>query len=99
MISHDIVFESGPEKRAEKIEFWIQAASRCRELNNFNSVCQVTGGLQNSSVYRLKKSWTYVSKPVSRSTLHPFLPLQRGTKMWKLSILDQKSVVTNSCAK
>ena len=65
MISYEIVHGSCPEERGHRIEFWIQAAARCRDLNNFNSVLQITGGLLNSSVYRLKKSWATVNKAVS----------------------------------
>jgi type II secretory pathway pseudopilin PulG len=47
--------------RIKMIERFIHVASRCRELNNFNAVMAVLGGLQHSAVQRLQKTWEGVN--------------------------------------
>eukprot|EP00794_Sanderia_malayensis_P009802 gene9802-10807_t len=62
MVAHEVIHSGTENERAARIEFWIAVAARCRDLNNFNSVLQITSGLMKSSVYRLKKSWELVNK-------------------------------------
>ena len=64
MVTNEVVNGETPAKRATIIEFWIFAAARCRDLNNFNAVTEIVCALRSSPVSRLKKSWGLVSKPV-----------------------------------
>lgn len=50
--------------RCKMIEFLIQLATECVQLNNFSSFMQVISGLSHGSVQRLKSAWELVSKPM-----------------------------------
>lgn len=50
--------------RISVIEKWVAVADICRVLHNFNGVLQICSAFQNSSVFRLKKTWEKVSKTV-----------------------------------
>ncbi|XP_045616711.1 ras-specific guanine nucleotide-releasing factor 1 isoform X2 [Procambarus clarkii] len=54
--------------RIAVIEKWVAVADICRCLHNYNGVLQVCAAFQNSSVFRLKKTWEKVSK-TTRQTL------------------------------
>jgi hypothetical protein len=43
----------------------IDIAQECRLLNNFNAIFELISGVNNASVYRLKKTWE-ILKPASR---------------------------------
>ncbi|XP_065059663.1 ras-specific guanine nucleotide-releasing factor 1-like [Rhopilema esculentum] len=62
MVATEVINGETLELRAQRIGFWITVAARCRDLNNFNSVLQITSGLMKSSVYRLKRSWELVNR-------------------------------------
>jgi len=64
MVASEVINGPTQELRAQRIGYWIAVAARCRDLNNFNSVLQITSGLMKSSVYRLKKSWELVNRPL-----------------------------------
>ena len=51
--------------RVQAIEKWTAVADICRCLHNFNGVLQICAAFTNSAVYRLKNTWTRVSKSVS----------------------------------
>lgn len=70
MVASEVINGATQELRAQRIGFWITVAARCRDLNNFNSVLQITSGLMKSSVYRLKKSWELVNRQVRQSLSH-----------------------------
>ena len=44
------------------ISKWIDIAHHCRLLKNFSSLKAIVFGLQSSSVFRISKSWSTVSK-------------------------------------
>ena len=52
--------------RVQAIEKWTAVADICRCLHNFNGVLQICAAFTNSAVYRLKNTWTRVSKSVSK---------------------------------
>lgn len=51
--------------RAKTIEFLIQVATECKQLNNFSSLLQLMSTLEHGSVQRYKTAWELVSKNVS----------------------------------
>ena len=69
MVASEVINGPTQELRAQRIGYWIAVAARCRDLNNFNSVLQITSGLMKSSVYRLKKSWELVNRQVFSSRI------------------------------
>lgn len=58
----EIVATEDLAQRAGKIVRFIQIAQECRRLNNFNGVFEIAAGLENSSVHRLRKTWSQVPK-------------------------------------
>ena len=50
--------------RCKLLEFLIQLASECVQLNNFSSFMQVMSGLNHGSVQRFKAAWEAVAKPL-----------------------------------
>ena len=51
--------------RVKIIEFLIQIAVECQQLNNFSTLLQVMSALEHGSVQKYKSSWEFVSKTVS----------------------------------
>jgi ral guanine nucleotide dissociation stimulator-like 1 len=50
-----------PQIRAKVIEQWVIIATHCRRMKNFTSVKAVVSGLEAQPIYRLHKTWSYVS--------------------------------------
>jgi len=57
-----IVSELTLKKRVTIVLKLIRLAKECMILNNFNAVFEITAGLQQNPVYRLKKTWDLVKK-------------------------------------
>eukprot|EP01090_Pellita_catalonica_P018270 TRINITY_DN5837_c0_g1_i3.p1 TRINITY_DN5837_c0_g1~~TRINITY_DN5837_c0_g1_i3.p1 ORF type:complete len:500 (-),score=61.99 TRINITY_DN5837_c0_g1_i3:113-1612(-) len=58
----EIVSEGDLKRRAVILSRFITLGQNCLQLNNFNSVMEILSGLQNSSVFRLKKTWALLPK-------------------------------------
>jgi len=57
-----VLGDKSPRERGLLLRHLIHIAQKCRELNNFNAVMEITAGLQLSSIFRLKRTWETVSK-------------------------------------
>ncbi|CAL4091049.1 unnamed protein product, partial [Meganyctiphanes norvegica] len=68
LVASEIIRGSTQQTRITIIEKWVAVADICRCLHNYNGVLQVCAAFQNSSVFRLKKTWEKVSK-TTRQTL------------------------------
>ncbi|XP_056089293.1 ral guanine nucleotide dissociation stimulator-like 1 [Rhinichthys klamathensis goyatoka] len=49
-------------ERARVIEKWVRVAQGCRELKNFSSLKAILSALQSNPIYRLRKTWSAVSR-------------------------------------
>ena len=68
LVVSEIVSQTCPTSRVQTIEKWTAVADICRCLHNFNGVLQICSAFSNSSVYRLKQTWTRrVTKAVSET--------------------------------
>lgn len=56
--------------RVSTIEKWVAVADICRCLHNYNAVLEITSAFNRSAIFRLKKTWMKVSKPVSAREPH-----------------------------
>ncbi|XP_042881642.1 ras-specific guanine nucleotide-releasing factor 2-like isoform X2 [Penaeus japonicus] len=68
LVASEIIRGATMASRIAVIEKWVAVADICRCLHNYNGVLQVCAAFQNSSVFRLKKTWEKVSK-TTRQTL------------------------------
>jgi len=59
-VATSIVMEDNPKDRASIIKKWIDIGEKCRQLQNFNALMEIIGGLRISSISRLKKTWESV---------------------------------------
>lgn len=65
LVASQIMNYADISSRANAIEKWVAVADICRCLHNYNGVLEITSALNRSAIYRLKKTWTKVSKQVS----------------------------------
>ncbi|XP_059109371.1 RAS guanyl-releasing protein 4 isoform X2 [Peromyscus eremicus] len=64
-----VLSRPGPAQRAQVLEKFIHVAKRLRQLQNFNTLMAVTGGLCHSSISRLKDSHTHLSPDSTKALL------------------------------
>ena len=50
--------------RTKVLEFLVQLATECVQLNNFSSFMQIMSALDHGSVRRFKMAWEFVPKHV-----------------------------------
>ncbi|KAI5724648.1 hypothetical protein M8J77_005503 [Diaphorina citri] len=67
LVANEILNRSNMSQRVHVIEKWIAVADILKCLNNFNGVLTIISAMNNSSVFRLKKTWDKVSKTTKQT--------------------------------
>ncbi|KAJ5501549.1 Guanine-nucleotide dissociation stimulator CDC25 [Penicillium expansum] len=62
LVSDSILYLEEPKKRAATIKHWVKIATKCLELNNYDSLMAIICSLNSSTISRLKKTWDIVSQ-------------------------------------
>ena len=62
VVEHAALNPKTPNARAEILEYWIKTSKRLYQLRNFQSLKAITSALQSPPLYRLKITWSLVSK-------------------------------------
>lgn len=62
LIEHSILFPQDASARAQLIHYWIKVASRCLELNNYQTLKAIVSALGTPPVDRLRRTWAYIPK-------------------------------------
>ncbi|OJD34969.1 ras guanine-nucleotide exchange protein [Diplodia corticola] len=61
LVADTILQLEDPKKRAVIIKQWVKIATKCLELNNYDSLMAIICSLNSSMVMRLKRTWDVVS--------------------------------------
>ncbi|XP_069313449.1 RAS guanyl-releasing protein 4 isoform X2 [Eulemur rufifrons] len=64
-----VLSRPGPAQRAQVLDKFIQVAQSLHQLQNFNTLMAVTGGLCHSAISRLKDSHTHLSPDSTKALL------------------------------
>jgi len=80
-ISAIIVKEPILKKRVKVLSHILSVVQHLRELNNFNAVFQIIGGLGNSSVHRITKTFQQIDK-TQKKVLEDLKVLTNPLKSW-----------------
>lgn len=61
-IEHAILLPQEASIRAQLIHYWIKVASRCFDVNNYQTLKAIISALNTPPVQRLKRTWAYTPK-------------------------------------
>ncbi|PGH32609.1 hypothetical protein GX50_04583 [[Emmonsia] crescens] len=61
LVADCILQQEEPKKRAVIIKQWVKIASKCLELNNYDSLMAIICSLNSSTISRLRRTWELVS--------------------------------------
>ncbi|XP_061028564.1 RAS guanyl-releasing protein 4 isoform X7 [Eubalaena glacialis] len=67
-----VLSRPGPAQRGQVLDKFIHVAQRLLQLQNFNTLMAVTGGLCHSAISRLKDSYTHLSPDSTKLSLDLF---------------------------
>uniref|UniRef100_A0A8I6A7B4 RAS guanyl releasing protein 4 n=1 Tax=Rattus norvegicus TaxID=10116 RepID=A0A8I6A7B4_RAT len=67
-----VLSRPGPAQRAQVLDKFIRVAQRLRQMQNFNTLMAVTGGLCHSAISRLKDSHVHLSPDSTKLSLDLF---------------------------
>eukprot|EP01028_Stygiella_incarcerata_P008190 TRINITY_DN349_c2_g1_i1.p1 TRINITY_DN349_c2_g1~~TRINITY_DN349_c2_g1_i1.p1 ORF type:complete len:2015 (+),score=552.66 TRINITY_DN349_c2_g1_i1:127-6171(+) len=80
-----ILAEKDLRKRRDTMRKFIEIADALRQINNYNGVNEVTSGLNNASIYRLKQTWTLIPSQtkskfdeLDKLVQHPYTNLRKA---------------------
>lgn len=73
-VATEIVVTMNVKKRASLIKHFILIAKEAEKLNNFNSLLEITAGLNLSMIQRLRKTWKVC---ILQSSLSSFVIIVR----------------------
>ncbi|KAI7906630.1 ras guanine nucleotide exchange factor domain-containing protein [Cokeromyces recurvatus] len=62
IIEHSILLPQEASARAQIIHYWIKVASRCFDINNYQTLKAIISALSTPPVQRLRRTWAYVPK-------------------------------------
>jgi len=82
LLATEILNTQKPSARVTAIEHWIDIAKHLEKLQDFNGCLSVVGGLGNSSIARLKLTWSKVSRKSMR-TFERLSKLSSGLRNYK----------------
>lgn len=61
-IEHAILLPQEASSRAQLVHYWIKVASRCFDVNNYQTLKAIISALNTPPVQRLKRTWAYIPK-------------------------------------
>ncbi|KAL7330716.1 hypothetical protein PS15p_205622 [Mucor circinelloides] len=61
-IEHAVLLPQEASSRAQLIHYWIKVASRCFDVNNYQTLKAIISALNTPPVQRLKRTWAYIPK-------------------------------------
>jgi hypothetical protein len=70
LVADSILYFEEPKKRAVTIKHWVKIATKCLELNNYDSLMAIICSLNLSMISRLKKTWEIVSQKTKIALEH-----------------------------
>jgi RasGEF domain/RasGEF N-terminal motif len=56
-VATEVLMPTSTKQRVAVLKHFVQVALKCRALNNFNTLLEITAGLNMAPVRRLKKTW------------------------------------------
>ncbi|KAI9254712.1 ras guanine nucleotide exchange factor domain-containing protein, partial [Helicostylum pulchrum] len=62
LIEHSILLPQEASVRAQHINHWIKIATKCHDLNNYQTLKAIVSSLGTPPVQRLKRTWAYIPK-------------------------------------
>ncbi|PGH16393.1 hypothetical protein AJ79_01724 [Helicocarpus griseus UAMH5409] len=62
LVADCILQQEEPKKRAVVIKQWVKIASKCLELNNYDTLMAIICSLNSSTISRLRRTWELVSQ-------------------------------------
>ncbi|KAI7874898.1 ras GEF [Lichtheimia hyalospora FSU 10163] len=62
VIEHTILLPQEASSRAQHINHWIKVASKCLDLNNYQTLKAIVSALGTPPVQRLRRTWAYIPK-------------------------------------
>ncbi|KAI8137088.1 ras guanine nucleotide exchange factor domain-containing protein [Fennellomyces sp. T-0311] len=62
VIEHGILLPQEASSRAQHINHWVKVASKCLDLNNYQTLKAIVSALGTPPVQRLRRTWAYIPK-------------------------------------